>query len=248
MFVSRNHILPVPKGLLVLRCFQLATAVAILGLSAYGIYWLSFDGDNLTMFSAIASIIIVTYILVAQTALPAAYNYWAILGLDIFAIVFWIISFSLLASEVAAFTLYSTYTTSSCLYTWDGVCYYKAKRAVYTTIATYRNAMAAAAGLGGLEFILFTVTLVFQSIYLHRHRKAGGHCMPTSASTVPPPVAGMTDAEQGYPQQGAYAPQQAYAPQPQPGYVQPPQQTYTPQPGYPQQVPPQQQHTALPTQ
>ncbi len=82
------------------------------------------------------------------------YNYWAILGLDIFAIVFWIISFSLLASEVAAYTIVTYNTSDDCLYSYAGVCYYKRsldKRVATTNVYTYRNSMAAASGLGGLE-------------------------------------------------------------------------------------------------
>jgi hypothetical protein len=93
--------------------------------------------------------IITVYIIVAELALPVAYNYWAILGLDIFAIVFWLISFALLASEVAA---YQIVTVSDTCYL--GYCYKKrdvalAKRT--TNLYTYRDAMAAASGLGGLE-------------------------------------------------------------------------------------------------
>ncbi|KAB8297019.1 hypothetical protein EYC80_002417 [Monilinia laxa] len=38
--------------------------------------------------------------------------------------------------------------------------------------------MFATAALGGVEFILFVITLVILSIRLHCHRKAGGHCVP----------------------------------------------------------------------
>jgi hypothetical protein len=75
--------------------------------------------------------------------------------LDIFAIVFWVISFSYLAYEVASVQIV-TYTYYGCSYVYDGYCYKNkrgldiAKRAT-TDIYTYRNAMAAAAGLGGLE-------------------------------------------------------------------------------------------------
>jgi len=97
--------------------------------------------------------IITIYIIVAETGAPIIYNYWAILGLDIFAIVFWIISFSLLASEVAAYQIVTYH--DDCLYSYAGVCYYKRSRALETrattNVYTYRNAMAAASGLGGLE-------------------------------------------------------------------------------------------------
>lgn len=42
--------------------------------------------------------------------------------------------------------------------------------------------------------LLFTITLVFTSIHLHRHRKAGGHCMPGSSS----PTSGSLEAGHGY--------------------------------------------------
>jgi hypothetical protein len=103
---------------------------------------------------AIATIIITVYIIVSSTATPVAYNYWAILGLDIFAIVFWIIAFPLLASEVAGFDIVSVDVApvSGCDYYGYDLCYIKrsvVKRDL--NLYTYRNALAAAAGLGGLE-------------------------------------------------------------------------------------------------
>jgi len=184
---SKDHVLTIfPIPLLVLRSIQLGTAVAILGLASYGENYASFDGDGLILFTAIATIIITVYIIVSSTATPVAYNYWAILGLDIFAIVFWIVAFPLLASEVAGFDIVAVnipVTIPGCTYYGYNLCYKKrgvtlVKRDL--NLFTYRNALAAAAGLGGLEFALFIVTLVFTSIGLHRHRKAGGHCTPNS--------------------------------------------------------------------
>ena len=51
MASSRAHVLVLPKALFILRIFQLVTALAILGLAAYGITFLSFDGINLTLFT-----------------------------------------------------------------------------------------------------------------------------------------------------------------------------------------------------
>lgn len=48
---TKNHVLVVPKAVFILRCFQLATAVAVMGLMAYGITFYSFDADNLMMFT-----------------------------------------------------------------------------------------------------------------------------------------------------------------------------------------------------
>jgi len=164
-----------------LRIVQLLIAITVLGLAAYGVEFLAFDGDGLSLFTALASMIIVVYNLVASIAAPALYNYWAVLGLDIFAVFFWLISFAILASEVAAYQII-TYS-DACAYNYAGVCYKRdlsslAKRYATTNVYTYRNALAAASGLGGLEFLLFIATLAITGIYLHRHRTAGGHCMP----------------------------------------------------------------------
>jgi len=187
MSTSRDHILAAPLFTNGLRIAQLVVAIVILGLSAYGVTFFAFDGDDLNLFTAIATIIITVYIILATFIWPIIYNYWAILGLDIFAIVFWLTSFALLASEVAGLSFYSS-ASDSCYY-YDGVCYRKQRRALgkraTTDIKTYRNSLAAAAGLGGLEFLLFIISLVITSIFLHRHRKAGGHCMPVpSAATT----------------------------------------------------------------
>jgi len=184
-----SHILPLSKAVLGLKIAQLIVAITILGLAAYGVTFVAFDGDSLTLFTAIATMILTVYYIVSITALPVAYNYWAILGLDIFAIIFWIISMSLLASEVAAYSwALSDDSSTYCVY---GYCYKKRdvlQRRDTTDAYTYRDALAAAAGLGGLEFILFVVTLVMTSIALHRHRRAGGHCMPGPVNPVAAPV------------------------------------------------------------
>jgi len=54
MSTTRDHILRVPTFLLGLRVVQLVTAVAILGLAAFGVTYFAFDGDSLTLFSVSA--------------------------------------------------------------------------------------------------------------------------------------------------------------------------------------------------
>lgn len=176
-----------PKGFIALRILQLIIAVVVLGLSAYGVTFLAFGGIGLTLFSAIATILIVAWFLFATHLFPVAYNFWAVLGVDIFLVIFWLISFSLLAAEVAAVQIVSY---DSCEY-YDYYCY-KAKRSeelmkryATTDVVTYRNALAAAAGLGGLEFLLFVISLSIFGVFMHRHRKSGGACMAGSSSGAP---------------------------------------------------------------
>lgn len=61
-----------------------------------------------------------------------SYNYWAILSLDIFMVIFWLVSFALAAAEVAPGIVCDG---------WD--CYYMT--------AAFFACLAAIAGLGGVE-------------------------------------------------------------------------------------------------
>ncbi|PSS10548.1 hypothetical protein M430DRAFT_60985 [Amorphotheca resinae ATCC 22711] len=207
--MSTAHVLPQPKFLLGIRIAQLVVGITVLGLAAYGVTDFSFDGDSLMLFTALATIIISSYVLLASLVWPIIYNYWALLGLDIFSIIFWIISFSLLASEIADYS-WAFHGGFSCAYdAFTGLYDLCArKRGVLgkrDSVYTYRNALAAACGLGGLEFILFTITLIFLSLHLHRHRKADGHCTPSKAP-VPAPPAEPKDVELQNAQEPVYYP------------------------------------------
>ncbi|KAM0174542.1 hypothetical protein ACHAPF_006093 [Botrytis cinerea] len=178
---NKTHIPGARNALLGLRIAQLVLAVVILGLSSYGVYWLVYDGDSLTLASAAISIVICVYVIVASTGAPVMYNYWAILGLDILAVILWVVSFPILASQIAnAITVEDT-----CYTYYDGYCYYKHKRGLEkraeTTWETYKNVMIATSALAGIEFVLFVITLVILGVNLHRHRRAGGHCQPGAA-------------------------------------------------------------------
>lgn len=90
-----------------------------------------------------------------MTVAPVIYNYWAVLGLDIVAVILWIVSFPILASQIANTVTYDeTYT---CGYEYAGYCYYKSKRALgvekraTTTWETYKNVMIATAAFAGVE-------------------------------------------------------------------------------------------------
>ncbi|QSZ34999.1 hypothetical protein DSL72_007861 [Monilinia vaccinii-corymbosi] len=172
------------KPLFGLRIAQLVIAIVILGLSSYGVYWLVYDGDALTLSAAVISIIICGYVIIASSLAPVMYNYWAILALDILAVVLWLSAFPTLAAQIATSVVYtSSYDT------YYGAYYnYKIKRGLgierraETTWDTYKGTMIASSAFGALEFALFVATLIILSVQLHRHRKAGGHCVPGGAA------------------------------------------------------------------
>ncbi|TPX17198.1 uncharacterized protein E0L32_003316 [Thyridium curvatum] len=240
---GREHIPGHPKAFIAVRFISLIIGLVVLACDAYSLSRLAFSGNSLMMFTSIANLITCLYVIVAELGVPAAYNYWPVLGLDVFMAVFWLVSFALLASQVAPLFKGVTYCD------WYYGCY---SYELEGESLAWSAVLAAVAGLGGLEFALYIVALVIGSIYLSRHRKAGGHCMPlgagaaTSAPTAAAAPGGeKTEAGATYTstvplqeQQPPYQPQQQ-----QPGYpagqamTPPPQQMHQPQPYYPQQTP-----------
>jgi hypothetical protein len=87
---------------------------------------------------------IFTIYLIVVEFTPGAYkgyNYWAVLGLDVFMLIFWLVSFALVAAAVGAnadgFTTCDYYTCTT--YSLDG------------GFLTLFACMAAVAGFGGVE-------------------------------------------------------------------------------------------------
>jgi hypothetical protein len=100
------------------------------------------------------TIIIAVYNITIQ-AIPSwsvAYNYWAILGLDIFGVICWLSAMAALAATRATFDIPTT--INECVHTADGgVCDRKLlKRAVAGD--GYLAAMSAAAGISALEMFV----------------------------------------------------------------------------------------------
>lgn len=48
---THSHVLPLPKAVFGLKIAQLVISVVILGLAAYGVTFLVFDGDSLMIFT-----------------------------------------------------------------------------------------------------------------------------------------------------------------------------------------------------
>ncbi|KAM7222914.1 hypothetical protein V8F06_001812 [Rhypophila decipiens] len=222
---GREHIPLYPKGFIVIRILQLIFGVIILGLGAFGVWWSGglADGPTFILVVALFTLITSIYHLVAEYGAPSIYNYWAVLGLDIFMVIMWLSSFALLASRVAPSMAYI------------GSSFY------YSDYKIVVSCLAAAAALGAIQFVLHIVSLVIHSINLHRHRAAGLHCMPGAAASAPAtmaagPVGGVPEKPVTYQQ---VAPQPT--PSPAPAYIQAyPVQQMQPQQMQPQQMQPQQ--------
>ncbi|KAI0853523.1 hypothetical protein F5Y00DRAFT_224876 [Daldinia vernicosa] len=219
---GKEHIPLYPKGFVAIRIIQLIFSIIILGLSAFGIVFLVFAGDALTLFTSIATIITSIYCLVAHFGPAKAYNYWAILGLDIFLVIFWLISFAILAAQIAsAFAYYYSYS--------DYYDDYYDLSDYDTAVNTYGGCLAAAAGLGGVEFLLYIISLSIHGVMLHRHRKAGLKAMPINGAPGGT-GAGVELTAGGEKFQMQPQPAQVYQePNPMAGHPPPPQGYYPPQ-------------------
>ncbi|KAI0186157.1 hypothetical protein EV127DRAFT_188022 [Xylaria flabelliformis] len=133
---GREHIPIYPKGFVAVRIIQLVLGIICLGLTAFTVSVLPFVGAIIMLFTAIVTLISSIYILVAHFGSPAAYNYWAILGLDIFHVIFWLISFGLVAANAAYILTYGSYVDD---YYYSG----------YTILGAI---LAAAAALGAVNW------------------------------------------------------------------------------------------------
>lgn len=183
-----------------------------------------------------------------------AYNYWAVLALEIFMIIMWLASMGALAAWRAAFV---TVDNSDCF-----DCFKKrsplSERDIIIASQGYLGLISGSAGISAiimyaaypLNFtpsflnwtnkprLLFVVTLTVHSIYLKRYRSS----RPTN--TLP-----TTNVKlEGHPMSpmgnGYNAPQAPHDYNPQFTPTPPPQQVYTPPPQPQPYQPPTQQHNA----
>ncbi|KAJ8133047.1 hypothetical protein O1611_g572 [Lasiodiplodia mahajangana] len=227
---GKEHIPLYTKGFVAVRIIQLVLGIICLGLTAYTVAVLPITGAALMLFTAIVTLITSIYILVAHFGPPQGVQLLGDPWLGYLpranSVIFWLISFALLASQAAILFAYSDY-------------YY----GYYSGFTILGSITAAAAGLGAVNWVVYVVALILHSIALHRHRKAGLHAMPGVAPSAPTAgtPAGVPEGEkiamEPQPPQTYYPPQQVY----EAAYQQP--QQYEQQPQQHQQQPqqPQQQ-------
>ncbi|KAK1994953.1 hypothetical protein LX36DRAFT_583382 [Colletotrichum falcatum] len=176
---GREHIPLYPKGFIALRIVQLAIASIATGLCAFGVYLLPTPGNCLMIFVSVSTLVVTVWLVVAEFSSPKAYNYWAVLALDIFLLLFWLFAFALLAAEVAFWFDFGV----------DYLSYhYGSSLGDYAFV--FASCMAAASGLGGIQFALFITSLSIHGVMLHRHRRAGLHCSPVHLLPAPATTTG----------------------------------------------------------
>ncbi|KIM95923.1 hypothetical protein OIDMADRAFT_170476 [Oidiodendron maius Zn] len=236
---TRDHVLQLPRFILILRFVQIVLALAVLGISAYAISNYAVDAEALLIYCAVSTLIVSTYAIVAEMRFPIIYNYWAIMALDAYESLMWLVGMALAADRIA--TVWKAIDDALHNFCYLGIC----SRATIDGIPisdsvntgkNVKNATIAAAAFAGILMVLFVICLVFVVLGLMRHRAAGGHCTPGSSSYAgprnisnerkdtydPEPQYESVAAPQSHSQPLYQQPTQHYGGEPQYAPVQPP--------------------------
>ncbi|TQV98555.1 membrane-associatingdomain-containing protein [Cordyceps javanica] len=224
---GKEHMPNYPKGWITIRILQLIVAVVILGLCSYLVTTSVIGaGFYVQIFTAVCTIITSIWLICAHSCAPRAFNYWAVLVLDIYQYLLWLGGFAACAILAAGLFGGNSLRGSTGGYDFNRYTYSWYGDDGYTT--TNAAIGAAAAGLGAVEFLFFFICLIVDSVVIHRHRRAGLHSRPVrhvggSVMMMPPQ---STTTYQAVPQTGAGVPfaQQETAYNPQAMYGAPPPQ------------------------
>ncbi|KXJ87843.1 hypothetical protein Micbo1qcDRAFT_207605 [Microdochium bolleyi] len=160
---GREHIPQYPKGFVALRILQLIFSLICMGLSAFAMSLANSSTSIIMIFVSIFTIITSTYNIIACNIHPKVYNYWAVLSFEILLFLAWLIAFALMGSSGAVLIAsWQAYGNSLISESAD-------------LLAILGSVMAAAGAIGAMNWILFFVSLVMNSVLISRHRSAGLH-------------------------------------------------------------------------
>ncbi|RSL56717.1 hypothetical protein CEP53_006725 [Fusarium sp. AF-6] len=154
-------VLDYPTGTTVLRIFQAILSVIIIIVLSFTVSAGIFAGNGLMLFTSSATLAISFWMIMAHISLAHLYNYWAGLSLDIFLLVFWIISVAVLASQTA--------------FLWgasNDICRERDCPDAFKDATQFSGYFfATIVGMGGIEFIFSCVFLIFHTIMGLRQRR-----------------------------------------------------------------------------
>jgi uncharacterized membrane protein len=193
---TAQHVVDQPPWIKFIRIAQVSLSVLILALAAFALsaipYGNTFGTFGFNIFTCMFTLIVGAYLLITPLRAPKLYNCWAALVLEIFGVIFWLSAFATLASWASLGLLTvgslrkrdakkssSSSSSSSSSNDVFGSDYLdNITKEAEERYARYRagwRCAGAAAGLGGIVWILFMITLITYSIFLHRHRKNPGN-------------------------------------------------------------------------
>jgi len=177
---SRSHITALPKGFVIVRILQLFFALTTFAFTIFRNAVYPTVGSVIgTVASGISSITLI-WLLITSYHSPKAYNYWAILAFEIFLFLFWMPTF--------LFTLFDAFFVDDFLqpqcnreYNYSTRTSSRVCHDPTTLSKAFGVTLALTGAFAGVLLILYLVSLIVVSVFIGRHRTAGGHCSPGSA-------------------------------------------------------------------
>ncbi|KAF2454488.1 hypothetical protein BDY21DRAFT_105238 [Lineolata rhizophorae] len=90
-----------PRWILWVRAARALLAVIVLGLCAYSLSIIAMIQASFNVFAALWTFFVTTYILVAELAVPGMYHRFAVLGLEVVTLIFWLAGFASMSGLAA---------------------------------------------------------------------------------------------------------------------------------------------------
>ncbi|RPA89965.1 hypothetical protein L873DRAFT_1754406 [Choiromyces venosus 120613-1] len=181
-----QHVVEQPPWLKFIRIAQVGLSVLILALASFALsaipYGNTFGTFGFNIFTCLFTFIAGAYLILTPLKSPKLYNCWAALVLEIFGVIFWLSAFATLASwaSLGLLTVHALgkrdvkkSTSSSNDGQFGSDIWSSTSKEMEARYARYQagwKCAGAAAGLGGIVWVLFMITLITYSIFLHRHR------------------------------------------------------------------------------
>ncbi|KAF2625871.1 hypothetical protein BU25DRAFT_492428 [Macroventuria anomochaeta] len=161
---------------LIAHVAQIVLAIAVLGLAAYGVDYISYNVLIYSLVVTICSLGVSSWMIVSRKFLAKFDNTWVSLGLHAWMLVFWIVNLGLTANLAHEWHPQCSYTSES-----GKICSsYVVKRD--TTFHTYFGALVASAVLIGLQVLLWIGTTTLLALDLKRRRSTVSQ-VPTDGPT-----------------------------------------------------------------
>ncbi|KIW67533.1 hypothetical protein PV04_06777 [Phialophora macrospora] len=169
---NRRPVVPMPRWSSIVGCARAVAAILVLAFTAAATgIWGGAPGFAIALFTASATLLLFVYYFVALSRRPALYNRWTVLGLESVGTFLWLVSLALLSGWSAhhrggppsGYGFWRAPFGPSDV----GLQSHPRSNSRRVGIAF----AGTAAGLSGLEFALFVVTLVTFGMGLHHQRK-----------------------------------------------------------------------------
>jgi hypothetical protein len=132
-----------------------------------------YKNDLLTIPKAAFTLIVLIWIILASYVTPRAYNYWAVLAMEVLFFGAWVNGFVFAFASGFNPDGGCLYTYNNSTQTWELHCRVISNESLFRAAA---HSSFAVLGFAGGLMVLWLVSMIVVSVFIARHRRAGGHC------------------------------------------------------------------------